>query len=117
MPHLERGNLGLVLPQGVLAFDADNVRSAEALQSLLADAPMQTTGRASGNTKGETNMSNPYGIDSPRARELIAAARALQPSLRERAAEAEEIRRVPDATIADFQEAGFFKTRTGDPRP
>lgn len=54
-------------------------------------------------------MSNGYGMDSTRAAELLQAARALQPVLRERAAEAKALRKVPEATIADFQEAGFFK--------
>ncbi len=54
-------------------------------------------------------MTNAYGMESPRAKELIEAARALQPVLRERADEARSLRRVPDATIADFQAAGFFK--------
>jgi 3-hydroxy-9,10-secoandrosta-1,3,5(10)-triene-9,17-dione monooxygenase len=41
--------------------------------------------------------------------ELRARALALQPTLVERAAEAAELRRLPDATIADFQAAGFFR--------
>ena len=39
---------------------------------------------------------------------LIRRARELQPALRERAAETSTLRRLPDATIADFQAAGFF---------
>lgn len=54
-------------------------------------------------------MSDQYGLESPRAKELLAKAEALQPVLEERAAEAAEIRRIPDETIKDFQEAGFFK--------
>ncbi len=50
-----------------------------------------------------------YGIDSPRAQELLAAARAMGPQLRERAEQCRTQRRVPDETIADFQAAGFFK--------
>ncbi len=41
--------------------------------------------------------------------DLRARALALQPTLVERAAEAAELRRLPDATIADFQAAGFFR--------
>jgi 3-hydroxy-9,10-secoandrosta-1,3,5(10)-triene-9,17-dione monooxygenase len=41
--------------------------------------------------------------------DLIARARALAPVLAERAAYASELRRIPDETIANFQEAGFFR--------
>lgn len=41
--------------------------------------------------------------------ELVGRARALAPALTARAAEAEVLRRLPDQTIADFQEAGFFR--------
>jgi 3-hydroxy-9,10-secoandrosta-1,3,5(10)-triene-9,17-dione monooxygenase len=41
--------------------------------------------------------------------EMLEAARALVPVLRERARETELRRRVPDETIRDFQEAGLFK--------
>lgn len=41
--------------------------------------------------------------------ELVRRAAALAPILAERAAEAEALRRLPDATIADFREAGFFR--------
>ncbi|HEX7672018.1 MAG TPA: acyl-CoA dehydrogenase family protein [Polyangiaceae bacterium] len=41
--------------------------------------------------------------------ELIARARALRPVLLERLPVADELRRVPDATIADFHAAGFFR--------
>ncbi|HEY4887390.1 MAG TPA: acyl-CoA dehydrogenase family protein [Candidatus Dormibacteraeota bacterium] len=41
--------------------------------------------------------------------ELLARADALVAVLRERAAYAEELRRVPEDTIRDFQEAGLFK--------
>jgi 3-hydroxy-9,10-secoandrosta-1,3,5(10)-triene-9,17-dione monooxygenase len=41
--------------------------------------------------------------------ELFARARALSPALRERTGEAEELRRIPDRTIAEFHEAGFFR--------
>jgi 3-hydroxy-9,10-secoandrosta-1,3,5(10)-triene-9,17-dione monooxygenase len=48
-------------------------------------------------------------MTNPTADELIARARALQPTLQERAAGAAELRRLPNETIADFQEAGFFR--------
>ncbi len=41
--------------------------------------------------------------------ELIAKARALAPVLRERASEAERLRRLPDATQAAFRAAGFYR--------
>jgi 3-hydroxy-9,10-secoandrosta-1,3,5(10)-triene-9,17-dione monooxygenase len=50
-----------------------------------------------------------YSMGSPRAQQLIQAARELQPILRERAGHCKALRRVPDETIADFQSAGFFK--------
>jgi 3-hydroxy-9,10-secoandrosta-1,3,5(10)-triene-9,17-dione monooxygenase len=52
---------------------------------------------------------NQYGLESPRAQELLQAARAMAPALRERNAQCKALRRVPDETIADFQHAGFFK--------
>jgi 3-hydroxy-9,10-secoandrosta-1,3,5(10)-triene-9,17-dione monooxygenase len=39
----------------------------------------------------------------------LARARALLPALRERAPAAERLRRLPDETFADFQEAGLFR--------
>ncbi len=45
----------------------------------------------------------------PTEDELIARAKALQPILRERAQACEDLRRVPDETMAAFREAGFFK--------
>jgi 3-hydroxy-9,10-secoandrosta-1,3,5(10)-triene-9,17-dione monooxygenase len=39
----------------------------------------------------------------------LARVRALLPVLRERAAHAEQLRRLPDETFADFQEAGLFR--------
>jgi len=47
--------------------------------------------------------------DRPSAEALIARARALAPVLKERAPETSELRRLPDATIADMQEAGLFR--------
>jgi 3-hydroxy-9,10-secoandrosta-1,3,5(10)-triene-9,17-dione monooxygenase len=42
-------------------------------------------------------------------RDLVARATALKPTLAARGAQADELRRVPDETIADFKEAGFFR--------
>jgi 3-hydroxy-9,10-secoandrosta-1,3,5(10)-triene-9,17-dione monooxygenase len=50
-----------------------------------------------------------YSMGSPRAEQLLQAARDMQPALRERAAQCKQLRRVPDETIADFHAAGFFK--------
>jgi len=44
-----------------------------------------------------------------RAEELVSRARELAPALSARAPEAEALRRLPDQTIADFQQAGFFR--------
>jgi 3-hydroxy-9,10-secoandrosta-1,3,5(10)-triene-9,17-dione monooxygenase len=44
--------------------------------------------------------------------EAVAAARALVPRLRERAAYTEEIRRVPEETIAELHAAGLFRVLT-----
>src|SRR5260370_15068441 len=41
--------------------------------------------------------------------ELRAAAEALVPALRERAPRAEELRRMPDETIADLHRTGLFR--------
>src|SRR4051794_16633203 len=40
---------------------------------------------------------------------LVQKARDLAPTLAQRLPEADKLRRIPDATIADFKEAGFFK--------
>ena len=47
--------------------------------------------------------------DTPTKDELVTAARALIPVLRERANEAEDLRRMPDATIADLTASGLHK--------
>lgn len=47
--------------------------------------------------------------DRPTADEFLRRAEALVPALRERRAEADRIRRVPDQTLVDFHEAGFFR--------
>ena len=52
---------------------------------------------------------NPYGLESSRAQELVAAATAMGPALRERSARASADQRVPDETVAEFREAGFFR--------
>jgi 3-hydroxy-9,10-secoandrosta-1,3,5(10)-triene-9,17-dione monooxygenase len=46
---------------------------------------------------------------TPTGDELRARALALQPALAERVTEGDKLRRIPDATIADFQDAGFFR--------
>jgi 3-hydroxy-9,10-secoandrosta-1,3,5(10)-triene-9,17-dione monooxygenase len=46
---------------------------------------------------------------APDFAELLARAEALVPALRERAAEAEELRRLPDATVADLHRTGLFR--------
>jgi 3-hydroxy-9,10-secoandrosta-1,3,5(10)-triene-9,17-dione monooxygenase len=46
---------------------------------------------------------------TPPVEEFLQRARAMQPLLLERSAEARELRRVPDETIAEFRAAGFFK--------
>lgn len=45
----------------------------------------------------------------PSGEELVQRARDLAPALRERHRKADELRRIPDETIADFQAAGFFR--------
>lgn len=52
---------------------------------------------------------NAYSLGSPRAEALLDAARNLGPVLESRLASCNEDRRIPDETIADFHEAGFFK--------
>ena len=52
---------------------------------------------------------NEYGMQSARAQELIAAARAMGPALTERRGRARADVRVPDETVAEFEQAGFFK--------
>ena len=45
----------------------------------------------------------------PTVTELLQRARAMHPVLLGRCAQARELRRVPDQTIAEFKSAGFFK--------
>jgi 3-hydroxy-9,10-secoandrosta-1,3,5(10)-triene-9,17-dione monooxygenase len=51
---------------------------------------------------GETM--NEYGLESPRAKQMIEAARAMGPALRMRAAKAKADARVPDETVQEFHE-------------
>ena len=46
---------------------------------------------------------------TPTVEELLQRARDMHPVLLGRCAEARELRRVPDQTIADFKAAGFFR--------
>jgi 3-hydroxy-9,10-secoandrosta-1,3,5(10)-triene-9,17-dione monooxygenase len=55
------------------------------------------------------DVMNEYGLDSPRAQQLIDAARAMGPALVQRRAQSKADRRVPDETVAEFEQAGFFK--------
>ncbi|MFD3536216.1 3-hydroxy-9,10-secoandrosta-1,3,5(10)-triene-9,17-dione monooxygenase oxygenase subunit [Streptomyces sp. NPDC058664] len=41
--------------------------------------------------------------------DVLAAVRALAPALRERAAEAEELRRLPDSSVEELEATGFFR--------
>ncbi|MYR44953.1 3-hydroxy-9,10-secoandrosta-1,3,5(10)-triene-9,17-dione monooxygenase oxygenase subunit [Streptomyces sp. SID5910] len=43
------------------------------------------------------------------AEDVLAAIRALAPALRERAAEAEALRRVPDTSVKELEDTGFFQ--------
>src|SRR6516225_2189630 len=47
--------------------------------------------------------------EPPRFEELLARAEALVPVLRERAPRAEQLRRLPDETIADLHASGLFR--------
>ena len=48
-------------------------------------------------------------MSQPSREEIIDRAAALVPVLRDRAAEAEQLRRIPDETIADLHEAGLWR--------
>lgn len=54
-------------------------------------------------------MSADGGTFQPTAAELVAAARAMIPTLRERAQKQSELRRILPETIAEMQAAGFFR--------
>jgi alkylation response protein AidB-like acyl-CoA dehydrogenase len=47
---------------------------------------------------------------TPKGAELLARARDLEPTLRKRAAEAEQLRRIPPESIDDLRKAGLFRT-------
>ena len=55
-------------------------------------------------------MSDPTTSFTPKGAELLARARELVPKLRERAAEAEKLRRIPPESIDDLRKAGLFRT-------
>lgn len=48
-------------------------------------------------------------MTKPTAAELLARARAMHSTIAGRAAECEALRRIPDANIAEFEAAGFFR--------
>ncbi|OAN66669.1 acyl-CoA dehydrogenase family protein [Sphingomonas sp. TDK1] len=48
-------------------------------------------------------------VPTPDPDELVARARAMIPALRDRARQATAARRIPDETIAEMREAGFFR--------
>ncbi|NND69101.1 MAG: flavin-dependent monooxygenase [Halioglobus sp.] len=52
---------------------------------------------------------NEYGLESPRAQQLLEAARAMGPALRMRRDKANADARVPDETVQEMHDAGFFK--------
>jgi len=54
-------------------------------------------------------VENPYSLGSPRADALLEAARNLAPVLETRMEACNTDRRIPDETIADFHDAGFFR--------
>ena len=54
-------------------------------------------------------MSADGGISQPTANQLIAAARAMIPTLAARAQRQSEHRRILDETMAELKEAGFFR--------
>jgi GTP cyclohydrolase II len=55
-----------------------------------------------------TTAPTPTATERPTAEELIARAEALVPVLRERAREAEQLRRIPEETMADLEASGLF---------
>jgi 3-hydroxy-9,10-secoandrosta-1,3,5(10)-triene-9,17-dione monooxygenase len=60
-------------------------------------------------TAAQDSAINPYSLGSPRAQTLLENARALKPVLEERRERCKLERRVPEETIRDFHEAGFFR--------
>lgn len=63
------------------------------------------------NSRAIDSMACDYGnsFADSRYRDLTAAARALVPALRERAAECARLKQLPEETVRDFQQAGFFR--------
>jgi 3-hydroxy-9,10-secoandrosta-1,3,5(10)-triene-9,17-dione monooxygenase len=59
--------------------------------------------------KTRNEFMNEYGMESERAKALLDAARAMAPQLCARMQQCSEEGKVPDETIAEFREAGFFK--------
>ncbi|MEQ8509276.1 MAG: acyl-CoA dehydrogenase family protein [Rhodospirillaceae bacterium] len=57
-------------------------------------------------------MPGPHSNDVPTRQEVIKAAADLMPVLRERAQDTEDLRRLPDETIADLRAAGLHKLFT-----
>ena len=55
------------------------------------------------------NAGGAHGLDSPRAAALLETARKLAPVLESRIETCNNDRRIPDETIADFHQAGFFR--------
>ncbi|HCH56237.1 MAG TPA: hypothetical protein DEV64_04030, partial [Rhodospirillaceae bacterium] len=51
----------------------------------------------------------PAPIQAPDAVSAIAAARTLAPTLRDRAAETDALRRLPEENVADMRAAGLFR--------
>ena len=55
-------------------------------------------------------MTEPDGVGNDLTPEaMLERARAMIPVLRQRANDCEALRRVPDETVRDFLEAGFFR--------
>ncbi len=52
---------------------------------------------------------NEYGLESPRAQQLLQAARDMGPALRMRREQAKADARVSDETVQEMRDAGFFK--------
>src|SRR6185436_5582887 len=72
----------------------------------LGKEPMAMTSVALPSTKQPLVMTR---AATPSAEQLLDRAAELGPVLDRRAAKASELRRIPDETIADFREAGFFR--------
>lgn len=56
-----------------------------------------------------TARTMPLAAAVPTPQELVDRARAMIPTLKARAAETDRLQRVPDSTMREFHEAGFFK--------